>query len=75
MKGLLTIAFLCLFIAAGLVQTIKPQLLWKMNRPLQEPFVKDYKSTEPSPAGYVMMRVAGGIVLVVALTMLILVLR
>ncbi|MEU7649256.1 DUF6199 family natural product biosynthesis protein [Streptomyces huasconensis] len=75
MKGLLTTVFLCLFIAAGLVQVVKPQLLWKMNRPLQEPFVKDYKATEPSPAGYVMMRVVGGLVLLAALTMLVLVLR
>lgn len=71
----LSIVFLCLFIAVGLLQTVKPQLLWRMNRPLQAPFVKDYKATEPSPAGYVMMRVVGGLVLAAALMMLVFVLR
>ncbi|MFK4066634.1 DUF6199 family natural product biosynthesis protein [Streptomyces sp. NPDC029674] len=71
----LSVIFLCLFIAVGLVQVIKPQLLWRINRPLQAPFVKDYNATVPSPAGYVMMRVVGGLVLAAGLTMLVFVLR
>ncbi|MFJ8871757.1 DUF6199 family natural product biosynthesis protein, partial [Streptomyces sp. NPDC102473] len=42
----MTIVILCLFVMMGLVQVIRPQLLWKMNRPLQAPFVKNYDATE-----------------------------
>ncbi|WP_168220598.1 DUF6199 family natural product biosynthesis protein [Streptomyces sp. RFCAC02] len=47
------------FVVAGvimvvaLVQLIRPQLLWKANRP----FYRDPDANEPSRAGYVMMRV------------------
>ncbi|WP_320777010.1 DUF6199 family natural product biosynthesis protein [Streptomyces sp. CRN 30] len=59
------IAFLCVFAVMGLIQVVRPQLLWQLNRPLQRPFVKDYDATEPSPAGYLMMRVTGVIFLAV----------
>lgn len=55
----MVIAFLCAFAVIGVIQVLRPQLLWKMNRPLQRSFVKDYDATEPSAKGYLMMRVTG----------------
>ncbi|MFF8830905.1 DUF6199 family natural product biosynthesis protein [Streptomyces sp. NPDC015131] len=69
------IALLSIFIVMGLVQVFKPKLLWSINRPLQRPFVKDYDATEPSPAGYTMMRITGVIFLIVAVWMLVVHLR
>ncbi|MFG3246896.1 DUF6199 family natural product biosynthesis protein [Streptomyces sp. NPDC048187] len=67
----MSVVILCLFIVMALVQVVKPQLLWRLNRPLQKPFVKDYDASEPSAAGYTMQRVVGGIVLVAATAMLV----
>ncbi|GAB1332460.1 DUF6199 family natural product biosynthesis protein [Streptomyces sp. NPDC093260] len=53
------VVLLCLMAAMGLVQVLRPQLLWKMNRPLQRPFVKDYDATEPTARGYLMTRLVG----------------
>ncbi|WSU15879.1 DUF6199 family natural product biosynthesis protein [Streptomyces albidoflavus] len=61
---------LSLFVAMALVQVVRPQLLWRLNRPLQKPFVKDYDATEPTRAGYTMTRVVGVVVLIAAVTML-----
>lgn len=63
------IVFLCALVILGLVQLLRPQTLWQINRPLQRPFVKDYDATEPSPAGYLMIRVTGAGFLVVAVWM------
>lgn len=57
------IPFLCLFLAIGLVQIIRPQLLWKMNRNMQRGWVKDPDATEPTGKGYAMARVSGVLVL------------
>ncbi|MFF3646510.1 DUF6199 family natural product biosynthesis protein [Streptomyces sp. NPDC002564] len=65
------VVLLCLFALMGLVQVIKPQLLWRMNRPLQRPFVRDYDATEPTKAGYTMTRVVGVVFLVAVAWMLI----
>ncbi|MFE2052596.1 DUF6199 family natural product biosynthesis protein [Streptomyces sp. NPDC059459] len=62
---------LCLFIVMATVQVARPQLLWRLNRPLQKPFVKDYDATEPSPAGYTMQRAVGAAVLIAAVAMLV----
>nr|WP_255249492.1 DUF6199 family natural product biosynthesis protein [Streptomyces albidoflavus] len=62
---------LSLFVAMALVQVVRPQLLWRLNRPLQKPFVKDYDATEPTRAGYTMTRVVGVVVLIAAVAMLI----
>ncbi|MCX4704349.1 DUF6199 family natural product biosynthesis protein [Streptomyces sp. NBC_01373] len=67
----MVIAFLCVFTVLGLVQVFKPQLLWRANRPLQRPFVKDYDATEPTGTGYLMMRVTGVIFLTVVVWMLV----
>lgn len=67
----MTIVILCLFVVMGLVQVIRPQLLWKMNRPLQAPFVKNYDATEPTSAGYAMTRAVGAVFLVIAVVMLV----
>jgi hypothetical protein len=67
----MSVVFLCLFIVMALVQVVRPQLLWKMNRPLQKPFVKDYDASEPSRAGYGMQRAVGGLVLIAAIAMLV----
>ncbi|MEG8274869.1 DUF6199 family natural product biosynthesis protein [Streptomyces sp. AHA2] len=53
------IVILCVMAVMGLVQVVRPDLLWKVNRPLQKPFVKDYDATEPSAKGYLLMRVTG----------------
>ncbi|AGI88739.1 DUF6199 family natural product biosynthesis protein [Streptomyces albidoflavus] len=65
------VVLLSLFVAMALVQVVRPQLLWRLNRPLQKPFVKDYDATEPTRAGYTMTRVVGVVVLIAAVTMLI----
>ncbi|MFE0219514.1 DUF6199 family natural product biosynthesis protein [Streptomyces albidoflavus] len=65
------VVLLSLFVAMALVQVVRPQLLWRLNRPLQKPFVKDYDATEPTRAGYTMTRVVGVVVLITAVTMLI----
>ncbi|MCO6749119.1 hypothetical protein KQH21_13205 [Streptomyces sp. IpFD-1.1] len=65
------VVLLSLFVAMALVQFVRPQLLWRLNRPLQKPFVKDYDATEPTRAGYTMTRVVGVVVLIAAVTMLI----
>ncbi|MBM7171690.1 hypothetical protein JQK87_25460 [Streptomyces sp. G44] len=67
----MVVVFLCLFIVMAAVQVAKPQLLWRMNRPLQKPFVKDYDATEPNRAGYMIERVAGAAVLAGAVVMLV----
>ncbi|MEU6060753.1 DUF6199 family natural product biosynthesis protein [Streptomyces sp. NPDC047097] len=56
---------LALFLVMGIVQVARPQLLWRLNRPLQKPFVKDYDATEPNARGYAMNR-AVGVVFVIA---------
>ncbi|MGW5733258.1 MULTISPECIES: DUF6199 family natural product biosynthesis protein [Streptomyces] len=57
------IPFLCVFLVMGLVQVIRPQLLWKLNRSLQRGWVKDPDGTEPTSRGYAMTRVSGVLVL------------
>ncbi|MEU2563332.1 DUF6199 family natural product biosynthesis protein [Streptomyces longispororuber] len=70
----MSVVLLCLFIVMALVQVVRPQLLWKVNRPLQAPFVKDYDATEPTKAGYAMTRGIGVVVLVMAIGMLVVIL-
>ncbi|MFF9312570.1 DUF6199 family natural product biosynthesis protein [Streptomyces sp. NPDC014748] len=53
------VVLLCLMAAMGLVQVLRPRLLWKTNRPLQRPFVEDYDATEPTARGYPMTRLVG----------------
>ncbi|NUV78311.1 DUF6199 family natural product biosynthesis protein [Streptomyces fungicidicus] len=65
------VVLLSLFVAMALVQVVRPQLLWRLNRPLRKPFVKDYDATEPTRAGYTMTRVVGVVVLIAAVAMLI----
>ncbi|QEV18018.1 DUF6199 family natural product biosynthesis protein [Streptomyces alboniger] len=65
------VAFLCVFIVVAAVQVVKPRLLWKANRPLQKPFVKDYEATEPNRSGYRIERAMGVLVLVGAVVMLV----
>ncbi|MEU9917774.1 DUF6199 family natural product biosynthesis protein [Streptomyces sp. NPDC051001] len=65
------VVVLCFFMVMGLIQVFRPQLLWKANRPLQRPFVKDYDATEPTKAGYTMSRVVGVLFLAMATWMLV----
>ncbi|GHD49856.1 DUF6199 family natural product biosynthesis protein [Streptomyces galbus] len=67
----MVVVLLCVFIVMGLVQVVRPQLLWKANRPLQRPFVKNYDATEPTKAGYTVARVGGVIFLCAATWMLV----
>ncbi|WP_327722792.1 DUF6199 family natural product biosynthesis protein [Streptomyces sp. NBC_00490] len=70
-EGEVLVVVLCFFIVMGLVQVFRPQLLWKANRPLQRPFVKDYDATEPTKAGYTMSRIVGVLFLAMATWMLV----
>ncbi|MFH8796907.1 DUF6199 family natural product biosynthesis protein [Streptomyces sp. NPDC017941] len=65
------IPFLCLFLVMGLVQVIRPQLLWRMNRNMQRGWVRDPDATEPTSKGYAMTRVTGVLVLGFVIWMLV----
>ncbi|MEV7192501.1 DUF6199 family natural product biosynthesis protein [Streptomyces sp. NPDC093510] len=55
----------------GLVQVIRPQLLWKVNRSMQRGWVKNPDATEPTGKGYAMARATGALVLAFATWMLV----
>lgn len=55
----------------GLVQVIRPQLLWKLNRNLQRGWGNDPDATEPTAKGYALQRVTGVLFLAVATWMLV----
>ncbi|WP_077801704.1 DUF6199 family natural product biosynthesis protein [Streptomyces sp. JHA26] len=65
------ILLLCLFLIMGLVQVIRPQLLWRANSRLQRGWVKNPDATEPTNKGYAMQRATGVLFLAVATWMLI----
>lgn len=65
------ILFLCLFLIMGLVQVIRPQLLWRVNSRLQRGWVKDPDATEPTSKGYAMQRATGMLFLAATTWMLI----
>ncbi|MFF8868143.1 DUF6199 family natural product biosynthesis protein [Streptomyces sp. NPDC015139] len=65
------ISFLCLFLIMGLVQVIRPQLIWRLNSRMQRGWVKDPEGTEPTGKGSAMQRVTGVLFLAVATWMLI----
>ncbi|MFF8670185.1 DUF6199 family natural product biosynthesis protein [Streptomyces sp. NPDC015242] len=71
MRIVVGIVILCVLAVVGLVQVIRPDVLWRINRPLQKPFVKDYDATEPSAKGYALMRVTGVIFLAVVAWMIV----
>lgn len=60
-----------LMFVMALVQTLRPQLLWRANRPFQKPFVKDYDATEPSAKGYAVQRMSGVVVMVALVVILV----
>ncbi|MFF2203552.1 DUF6199 family natural product biosynthesis protein [Streptomyces sp. NPDC058145] len=57
---------LCFLFAMGLVQVVRPQLLWRLNSRLQRGWVKNPAATEPTGKGYAMQRVTGVLFLAVA---------
>lgn len=65
------IVFMCLFLLLGLVQVIRPQLLWRMNSRMQRGWVKNPEGTEPTGKGYAMQRVTGVVFLAFATWMLV----
>ncbi len=65
------VPILCLFLVMGLVQVIRPQLLWRLNSRLQRGWVKNPEATEPTAKGYAMERVVGVLFLAVAVWMLV----
>ncbi|MGW4766139.1 DUF6199 family natural product biosynthesis protein [Streptomyces pseudogriseolus] len=65
------VLFLCLFLIMGLVQVIRPQLLWRVNSRLQRGWVKDPDATEPTSKGYTVQRVTGVLFLAIATWMLV----
>ncbi|MEV7079610.1 DUF6199 family natural product biosynthesis protein [Streptomyces sp. NPDC093516] len=60
------VPILCLFLVMGLVQVIRPQLLWRLNSRLQRGWVKNPEATEPTAKGYAMQRVVGVLFLATA---------
>ncbi|MFF9155234.1 DUF6199 family natural product biosynthesis protein [Streptomyces sp. NPDC014846] len=65
------IVFMCLFLIMGLIQVIRPQLLWRINSRMQRGWVKNPEGTEPTGKGYAMQRVTGVIFMVFATWMLV----
>ncbi|WP_425314742.1 DUF6199 family natural product biosynthesis protein [Streptomyces ambofaciens] len=43
---------LCFFLVMGVIQVVRPQLLWKANARLQRGWVKNHEATEPTSKGY-----------------------
>ncbi|MET7638155.1 DUF6199 family natural product biosynthesis protein [Streptomyces sp. NPDC005438] len=64
------LALLCVFLVVGLIQVIRPQLLWRLNRRLQRGWVKDPDATEPTRKAYAMQRATGVVFLAVVVWML-----
>ncbi|WP_161166674.1 DUF6199 family natural product biosynthesis protein [Streptomyces sp. SID5910] len=62
---------LCFFLIMGVVQVVRPQLLWKANSRLQRGWVRNPEATEPTNKGYAMNRVVGVIFLGFVIWMLI----
>ncbi|MEV5514335.1 DUF6199 family natural product biosynthesis protein [Streptomyces flaveolus] len=50
---------LCFLLIMGIVQVVRPQLLWKANSRLQRGWVKNPDATEPTSKGYAMNRAVG----------------
>ncbi|MFI8252029.1 DUF6199 family natural product biosynthesis protein [Streptomyces filamentosus] len=67
----LLIPLLCLFLVLGLLQVVRPQLLWRANARLQKGWVKDPGATEPTGKGYAVQRITGVIFLAAATWMLV----
>ncbi|MEV1011945.1 DUF6199 family natural product biosynthesis protein [Streptomyces sp. NPDC049881] len=65
------IPFLCLFLIMGLIQVVRPQLLWRFNSRLQRGWVKNPEATEPTGRGYALQRVIGVVFLVAVVVMLV----
>ncbi|MDT0386343.1 DUF6199 family natural product biosynthesis protein [Streptomyces sp. DSM 41921] len=65
------VPILCFFLVMGLVQVIRPQLLWRLNSRLQRGWVKNPEATEPTEKGYAMQRVVGVLFLAMAVWMLV----
>ncbi|MCX4661746.1 DUF6199 family natural product biosynthesis protein [Streptomyces uncialis] len=65
------IPLLCLFLVMGLLQVLRPQLLWKLNRNFQRGWVKDPDATEPTGKGYAMQRATGAVFLAFVIWMLV----
>lgn len=68
--GPVFMAVLCFFLLMGLVQVVRPQLLWQLNSRLQRGWVGDPEATEPTRKGYMMYRVTGVLFLAFAAWML-----
>ncbi|GGU67981.1 DUF6199 family natural product biosynthesis protein [Streptomyces lavendofoliae] len=62
---------LCIFLVMGVIQVVRPQLLWKANARLQRGWVKNPDATEPTSKGYAMNRVVGVLFLALVIWMLI----
>ncbi|WP_345940914.1 DUF6199 family natural product biosynthesis protein [Streptomyces sp. E2N166] len=62
---------LCFFLVMGVIQVVRPQLLWKANARLQRCWVKNPEATEPTSKGYAMNRAVGVIFLGLVIWMLI----
>ncbi|MFK4804077.1 DUF6199 family natural product biosynthesis protein [Streptomyces sp. MPA0124] len=65
------ILVLCFFLVLGVIQVVRPQLLWKANARLQRGWVKNPDATEPTSKGYAMSRTVGVIFLGLVIWMLV----
>ncbi|MFJ9043297.1 DUF6199 family natural product biosynthesis protein [Streptomyces sp. NPDC102347] len=65
------VLLLCFFLVMGVVQVVRPQLLWKASSRLQRGWVRNPEATEPTSKGYAMNRVVGVIFLGFVMWMLV----
>ncbi|CAL9641842.1 DUF6199 family natural product biosynthesis protein [Streptomyces sp. enrichment culture] len=65
------VLLLCFFLIMGVVQVVRPQLLWKANSRLQQGWVRNPEATEPTGKGYAMNRMVGVIFLGFVIWMLV----
>ncbi|MEU6106661.1 DUF6199 family natural product biosynthesis protein [Streptomyces flaveolus] len=65
------IVVLCFFLIMGVIQVVRPQLLWKANSRLQRGWVKNPDATEPTSKGYAVNRAVGVVFLGLVVWMLI----
>ncbi|MGW4951260.1 DUF6199 family natural product biosynthesis protein [Streptomyces parvulus] len=65
------ILVLCFFLVMGVIQVVRPQLLWRANARLQRGWVRSPEATEPTSKGYAMNRVVGVVFLGFVMWMLV----
>ncbi|MGW7277455.1 DUF6199 family natural product biosynthesis protein [Streptomyces sp. NPDC054844] len=65
------VVVLCFFLAMGVIQVVRPQVLWKVNARLRRGWVRNPDASDPTSKGYAMNRAVGVIFLGVVMWMLV----